>query len=87
MCFFFNIIILFSFRPSILATSNKKRTSTTDEIPEETDAKKPKIESTVEPVANAFVFKKPFPVSSKPKKSALEEVREVISLLFFLCQL
>jgi hypothetical protein len=61
--------------------TSKKRTSTTDEIPDETDAKKPKIETTVEPIANNFVFKKPLPVSSKPKKSALEEVREVNFLI------
>jgi len=63
--------------PSILAATSKKRTNTTDEISDEIDAKKPKIETTVEPVANNFVFKKPLPVASKPKKSALEEVREM----------
>jgi hypothetical protein len=70
-----------SFRPSILAISSKKRITTADDIPDEIEAKKTKIETTDEPAATSFVFKKPLPVSSKPKKSALEEVREVISLL------
>jgi hypothetical protein len=77
------VFFIISFRPSILAISSKKRTTTTDEIPDEIDAKKPKIETAAEPAPNSFVFKKPLPVSSKPKKSALEEVREVISSFFF----
>lgn len=77
--FIYFIIISFSFRPSILAVSAKKRTTTTDEIPEEIDAKKSKTEPIDEPSTSTSVFKKPLPVSLKPKKSALEEVREVIS--------
>ncbi len=77
------MIVLLSFRPSILTTSSKKRTTTTDEIPDETDVKKPKIETNVETTATSFVFKKPLPISSKPKKSALEEVREVIYFFNF----
>jgi len=62
--------------------SSKKRTSTTEEIPDEIDAKKPKTETTDESVAAAFVFKKPLPpLPLKPKKSALEELREVIFLI------
>ncbi|CAF0784503.1 unnamed protein product [Rotaria sordida] len=59
--------------PSILASSSKKRTNPTDEISDEIDPKKSKIETTVD----TFVFKKPLPVSSQRKKSALEEVREM----------
>ncbi len=83
----FLLIVLFSFRPSILATSSKKRTTTTDENPDEIDAKKSKIETTVEPTTSNSVFKKPLPVSSKPKKSALEELREVILFLILLFRL
>ncbi len=73
-------IILLSFRPSILATISKKRTTTTtDDTPDETEAKKSKFE----PTTSTSVFKKPLPMSSKPKKSALEEVREVIYQSFF----
>ncbi|CAF3390589.1 unnamed protein product [Rotaria sp. Silwood1] len=49
--------------PSVLVTTSKKRTNSTDEI----DMKKPKIESTDE-----SVFKTPL-----SKKTALEEVREM----------
>ncbi|CAF4772494.1 unnamed protein product [Rotaria sp. Silwood1] len=59
--------------PSILASSSKKRANPTDETSDETDAKKSKTETTVE----TSVFKKPLPVSSQRKKSALEEVREM----------
>lgn len=58
--------------------SSKKRTTTTDTTPEESDAKKPKLE----PTTSSFVFKKPLPAVSKPKKTALEEVREVIQSSF-----
>ncbi len=74
--------MLVIFRPSVLAVSSKKRTSTTEEIPDEIDAKKPKTETADESVAAAFVFKKPLPpLPLKPKKSALEELREVIFLI------
>jgi len=63
--------------PSILAVGNKKRSNTTDENTDEVDAKKPKVEPTAESSASTSVFKKPFPVAIKPKKSALEEVREM----------
>ncbi|CAF2984623.1 unnamed protein product [Rotaria socialis] len=59
-------------QPSVLAVVSKKRTSSTDETPDEPEVKKSKPETTIE----TSVFKKPFPVSAKPKKSALEEVRE-----------
>jgi DNA/RNA-binding protein KIN17 len=67
--------------PSILVTSSKKRTSTADDASDDTEAKKSKIETTDEPTKTNSVFKKPLPVATKPKKSALEEVREVISHL------
>ncbi|CAF1354824.1 unnamed protein product, partial [Adineta ricciae] len=63
---------------SILVTSSKKRQTTTDETPDGVEAKKQKAEMQEEPAATESVFKKPLPVaSSKPKKSALEELREM----------
>ncbi|CAF1342668.1 unnamed protein product [Adineta steineri] len=67
--------------PSILVTGSKKRTETTDETPEEVVVKKKSrfepIEETVPTTTTTSVFKKPFPPAAlKPKKSALEELRE-----------
>lgn len=63
-------------RPSILlAAPERKRTLTTDELSSETEAKKLRTEAPDS--TSASIFKKPLPVASKPKKTALEEVREV----------
>lgn len=67
------MVIRYSFSPSIILTNNKKRTSDTDE----TDVKKSKIEATTD--SN---FKKPL-----PKRTALEEVREVILASCFYIQI
>jgi hypothetical protein len=48
-------------------------------ITDEADAKKSKTDTHVDSITiTNFVFKKPLPVAPKPKKTALEEVREVI---------
>lgn len=84
---------LVQYSPSALAAIEKKRPATTDETPDSSnEAKKPKSEpsdddeskkSNSEPSgsdsATSIVFKKPLPppAAAKPKKSALEEIREV----------
>lgn len=59
--------------PSVLVANSKKRSTTTDEITEETETKKPKTEDEEKPSTSNPVFKKPLPIQ---KKTALEELRE-----------
>jgi hypothetical protein len=72
---FLYLIIKFRHRQSILLANINKRTTTTDEDPSGIQAKKSKIETST----SNSVFKKPF-----PRKSALEELREVIYFLIYI---
>ena len=49
-------------------TSSKKRTTTTDDVSDDTEAKKPKIETTDEPTKTNSVFKKTITSCNETKK-------------------